>query len=69
MKTMNDLVMELLQRDDEAACMQDLIVDIKCIVESHYFSDAAKLKFIHAGLMSWQNAAENGAKCMKNVQK
>ena len=44
MKTMNDLVMELMQRDDAGAHMEDLIVDIKSTLESQYMSDAMKLK-------------------------
>ena len=44
MKTTNDLVMELMERDDQASDMEDLIADIKSTLQSQYMSDAMKLK-------------------------
>jgi hypothetical protein len=46
MKTSNDVVMELLERDNQASDYEDLIADIKSTLESPFTSDETKLKYI-----------------------
>ena len=50
MKTTNDLVMELMERDDQASDMEDLIAAIKSTLESPFYSDEFKLKDIRKNL-------------------
>ena len=50
MKTTNDLVMELMERDDQASDMEDLIAAIKSTLESPFYSDEFKLKDIRKTL-------------------
>ena len=50
MKTTNDLVMELMERDDQASDMEDLIAEIKSTLESSFYSDEFKLKDIRKTL-------------------
>lgn len=53
MKSTNDLVMELMERDDQASDMEDLIAEIKSTLESHYLSDEGKLKYIHQHIQDY----------------
>ena len=46
MKSANDVMMQLMERNDAAADYEDLIADIKSTLESCYYSDALKLKYI-----------------------
>ena len=46
MKTTNDLVMELMERDNQASDYEDLIAEIKTTIESPFTSDETKLKYI-----------------------
>ena len=46
MKTTNDVVMELLDRDAEAESLEALVAGIKATIESPYLSDSMKLKEI-----------------------
>ncbi len=46
MKTTNDVVMELLDRDAEAEDLEMLVSQIKSMIESPYLSDSMKLKEI-----------------------
>ena len=50
MKTTNDLVMELMERDDQASDMEDLIAEIKSTLESPFYPDEFKLKDIRKTL-------------------
>jgi hypothetical protein len=50
MKTTNDLVMELMERDDQASDMEDLIAEIKSTLESPFYPDEFKLKNIQKSL-------------------
>ena len=46
MKTTNDVVMELLDRDAEAEDLEALVADIKATIYSPFQSEEMKLKFI-----------------------
>ena len=46
MKSTNDIVMELLDRDAEAEDLEALVADIKATIYSPFQSDEMKLKFI-----------------------
>jgi hypothetical protein len=46
MKTTNDIVMELLDRDAEAEDLEALVADIKATIYSPFQSEEMKLKFI-----------------------
>ena len=46
MKSTNDVVMELLDRDAEAEDLEALVADIKATVYSPFQNDWMKLKFI-----------------------
>ena len=46
MKTTNDVVLELLDRDAEAEKLEALVADIKATVYSPFQSEEMKLKFI-----------------------
>ena len=46
MKSTNDIVMELLDRDAEAEDLEALVADIKATVYSPFQSEEMKLKFI-----------------------
>ena len=46
MKTTNDVVLELLNRDAEAEDLEALVADIKATVYSPFQSEEMKLKFI-----------------------
>jgi UDP-N-acetylenolpyruvoylglucosamine reductase len=46
MKTTNDVVLELIDRDAEAEDMEALIADIKATVYSPFQSEEMKVKFI-----------------------
>jgi hypothetical protein len=46
MKTTNDVVLELIDRDAEAEDMEALIADIKATVYSPFSNDWIKIKFI-----------------------
>ena len=46
MKTTNDVVLELLNRDAEAEDLEALVADIKATMYSPFQSDEMKLKFI-----------------------
>ena len=46
MKTTDDIVMELLDRDAEAEDLEALVADIKATVYSPYSNDWIKIKFI-----------------------
>ena len=46
MKTTNDVVLELLNRDAEAEDLEALVSDIKATIYSPFQSDEMKLKFI-----------------------
>jgi hypothetical protein len=46
MKTTNDVVMELLDRDAEAEDLEALVADIKATVYSPFQSEEMKIKFI-----------------------
>lgn len=53
MKTTNDLVMELMERDDQASDMEDLIAEIKSTLESPFYSDEFKLKEIRKSIIDY----------------
>jgi hypothetical protein len=46
MKTTNDVVLELLNRDAEAEDLEALVADIKATIYSPFQSEEMKLKFI-----------------------
>ena len=46
MKTTNDVVRELIDRDGEAEKLEALVADIKATVYSPFQNDWVKLKFI-----------------------
>ena len=46
MKTSNDVVQELIDRDGEAEALEALVADIKATIYSPFQSDEMKLKFI-----------------------
>jgi hypothetical protein len=46
MKTTNDVVRELIDRDGEAEKLEALVADIKATVYSPFSNDWVKLKFI-----------------------
>ena len=46
MKSANDVMMQLMERNDAAADYEDLIAEIKSTLESPFYSDALKLKYI-----------------------
>ena len=46
MKSTNDIVMELLDRDAEAENLEALIADIKATVYSPFSNEEMKVKFI-----------------------
>ena len=50
MKSTNDLVHELMERDDQASDMEDLIAEIKSTLESPFYPDEFKLKNIQKTL-------------------
>ena len=53
MKTTNDLVMELMERDDQASDMEDCIAEIKSTLESAFYSDEFKLRDIRKTLVDY----------------
>lgn len=53
MKSTNNLVMELMERDDQASDMEDLIAEIKSTLESPFYSDEFKLKDIQKTLVDY----------------
>jgi len=53
MKTTNDVVMELLERDNAASDYEDLIADIKSTLESPFTSDATKLRYIRQSIQDY----------------
>jgi len=53
MKSTNDLVMELMERDDQASDMEDLIAEIKSTLESPFYSDEYKLKLIRKSIIDY----------------
>lgn len=53
MKTSNDLVMELMERDGEASDMEACIAEIKSHLESPFYSDEFKLKCIRNTLLDY----------------
>lgn len=53
MKTTNDLVHELMERDDQASDMEDLIAEIKSTLESPFYSDEFKIKDIRKTLVDY----------------
>jgi hypothetical protein len=53
MKTSNDVVMELMERQDQASDMEDLIAEIKSTLESPFYSDEFKLKDIRKSLVDY----------------
>ena len=46
MKTSNDVVQELIDRDGEAETLEALVADIKATIYSPFQSEEMKLKFI-----------------------
>ena len=46
MKTTNDVVLELMDRDAEAEGLEALVADIKATIYSPFQSEEMKLKFI-----------------------
>jgi hypothetical protein len=46
MKTTNDVVLELIDRDAEAEDLEALVADIKATVYSPFSDDWVKIKFI-----------------------
>ena len=46
MKTTNDVVLELMDRNAEAEDLEALVADIKATIYSPFQSDEMKLKFI-----------------------
>jgi hypothetical protein len=46
MKTTNDVVLELIDRDAEAEDLEALVADIKATVYSPFQSEEMKIKFI-----------------------
>jgi len=53
MKSTSDLVMELMERDDQASDMEDLIAEIKTTLESPFYSDEFKLKEIRKSIIDY----------------
>jgi hypothetical protein len=53
MKTSNDVIMELMERKDQASDMEDLIAEIKSTLESPFYSDEFKLKDIRKSLVDY----------------
>lgn len=54
MKSTNDLIMELMERDDRASDMEDCIVEIKSTLESPFYSDEFKLNDIRKILADYE---------------
>ena len=46
MKTTNDVIQELIDRDDEAENLEALVADIKAIIYSPFLFEEMKGKFI-----------------------
>lgn len=46
MKTTNDVVLELMDRNAEAEDLEALVADIKATMHSSFLSDEMKLRFI-----------------------
>jgi hypothetical protein len=46
MKTTNDVVLELLDRDKEAEKLEALVANIKAIIYSPFSNEEMKIKFI-----------------------
>lgn len=46
MKSTNDLIHELMERDDQASDLEDMVAAIKSIIESPYTSDEYKINLI-----------------------
>jgi hypothetical protein len=53
MTTSNDVIMELMERQDQASDMEDLIAEIKSTLESPFYSDEFKLKDIRKSLVDY----------------
>jgi len=53
MKSTNDLIMELMERDDQASDFEDLIAEIKTIIESPFTGDEYKVKHIRKAIIDY----------------
>jgi len=53
MKTTSDLIHELMDRDDQASDMEDMIAEIKTIIESSYTTSDYKIELIKKELDSY----------------
>lgn len=53
MKSTNDIVLEYMDRSDEADDMEALIADIKSALESPFYSDEFKLKTIRKSITDY----------------
>jgi hypothetical protein len=50
MKTTNDVVLELIDRDGEAEALEALVADIKATIYSPFQSEEMKVKFIRKAI-------------------
>ena len=50
MKTSNDVVQELIDRDGEAEALEALVADIKATIYSPFQSEEMKVKFIRKAI-------------------
>ena len=50
MKTTNDVVLELIDRDGEAEDLEALVADIKATIYSPFQSEEMKVKFIRKAI-------------------
>ena len=53
MKSTNDIVLEYMDRSNEADDMEALIADIKSTLESPFYSDEFKLKTIRKSIIDY----------------
>lgn len=54
MKTTNDLIMELMERDNQASDLEGCIAEIKSTLESPFYSDEFKLRDIRKILLDYE---------------
>lgn len=54
MKSTNDLIHELMERDDQASDLEDCIAEIKSTLESPFYSDEFKLRDIRKILLDYE---------------
>lgn len=53
MKSTNDVILEYMDRSDEADDMEALIAEIKSALESPFYSDEFKLKTIRKAIIDY----------------